>query len=332
VSHAPTAPLVAILGPTGSGKSHLALEVAARFAGEIVNCDSLQFYRHLDIGTAKVPPAGQRGIPHHLLDVVNPDEVFTAGEYARRARPLLEDIVARGRLPVVAGGAGFYLRALLEGLFPGPTRDAALRARLAAREAKRPGSLHRLLTRFDLQAARRIHPRDVQKLTRALEVLLLTRHPLSSWLAAGRDPLRGFRPLKMALDPPREALYERLNRRCERMFAAGLLQEVRGVLALGFPETSKPLEAHGYRQALQRLKGELTLEQAVCSAQRNTRRYAKRQWTWFRREPDVVWIKGFGDHPDVRQAACQLVESFLVDCGAGFTPPYTPSRPICDSR
>ena len=306
------APLVVIAGPTGAGKSELALALALRFHGEIVNCDSLQLYRHLDIGTAKVLPAQRRGVPHHLLDLVNPDEVFTAGEYAHRARPLLREIVARGRLPLVVGGTGFYLHALFEGLFPGPARDATLRARLLNREARRPGSLHRLLRRFDPQAAGLIHARDVQKLTRALEVILLTRRRLTDWFAAGRDPLRGFRTLKLGLDPPRDALYARLDRRCEHMFASGLLDEVRRILEMGFPPTSKALAAHGYRQALQVLRGELDLHQALYYAQRNTRRYAKRQWTWFRREPDMLWLRGFGDQPDTLQAACQLLATFLA--------------------
>lgn len=311
MSDATGAPLVVIAGPTGSGKSELAVEAATRFDGEIINCDSLQVYRHLDIGTAKMPPAERRGIPHHLLDVVDPDEVFTAGEYLRRARPLLAAVASRGHLPLVVGGAGFYLRALLEGLFPGPARDPVLRARLTEREARRPGLLHRLIRRRDPQTAGRIHARDVQKLARAAEVILLTGRPLSAWFAAGRDPLRGFRVLKLALDPPRETLYERLDQRCERMFAGGLIQEVRRVLELGFPETSPPLGAHGYRQALQFLRGELTPSQALWQAQRNTRRYAKRQWTWLRREPGVVWVQGFGDQPAVGQAACQSVARFL---------------------
>jgi len=311
MSDPPGAPLVVIAGPTGSGKSDLALEAAARFDGEIINCDSLQVYRHLDIGTAKVPPGERRGIPHHLLDVADPDEAFTAGEYLRRARPLAAEIASRGCLPLVVGGTGFYLRALLEGLFPGPARDPALRARLTEREARRPGLLHRLIRRRDPQAAARIHSRDVQKLTRAAEVILLTRQPLTAWFAAGREPLRGFRVLKLALDPPRASLYQRLDQRCERMFAGGLIEEVRCVLGLGFPETSPPLAAHGYRQALQLLRGELTPEQALLYAQRNTRRYAKRQWTWFRREPGVVWVQGFGDQAATRHAACQLIARFL---------------------
>lgn len=306
-----TACLVAVVGPTGSGKSELGLRLAAEFEGEIVNCDSLQVYRYFDIGTAKLAPAERRGIPHHLIDVVNPDEVFNAGEYARRARQSVAEISARGRLPVVVGGTGLYLRALLDGLFPGPGRDEELRRRLHEREAQRPGLLHRLLRRWDAEAAARIHASDRHKLIRALEVYLLTRRPISAWFAAGRDALQGFRVLKLGLNPPRQALYRRLDERCARMFAAGLVDEVRRVLELGYPETIKPLGAHGYRQALQLVRGELDFSKALYYAQRNTRRYAKRQWTWFRREPAISWLNGFGEQPEVQQEACHLVREFL---------------------
>ena len=299
--------LVAVVGPTGSGKSDLALAIAEEFGGEVVNCDSLQIYRHIDIGAAKLPVEHRRGIPHHMLDVAAPDEVFSAGEYARRARPLLAEIAARGRLPVVAGGTGFYLRSLLDGLFPGPGRDDALRARLAARDGRRPGSLHRLLSRFDPASASRIHLGDRQKLVRALEVCLLLRRPMSQAFAAGRDPLTGFRPLKIGLSPPRDQLYSRLDLRCRRMFECGLLGEVERILALGYPASVKPLEAHGYRQALQLLRGDLSYDEAIYHAQRNTRRYAKRQWTWFRREPGIEWFAGFGDDPGVQAAALERI-------------------------
>jgi len=299
--------LVAIVGPTGSGKSDLSLRLCEEFGGEVVNCDSLQIYRHFDIGTAKLAEAERRGIPHHLLDIINPDEIFTAGEFAARARPVL----ARITVPVVVGGTGFYLRALLDGLFPAPARDQALRERLAERERRRPGSLHRLLRRFDLLAAQAIHPNDVPKVIRALEVYLLTKRPITSWFADGRDALAGFRTLKIGLAPPREALYERLNTRCERMFAGGLVEEVKRILAMGWPESAKPFESHGYRQSLQILRGELTLEQAVVEAQRNTRRYAKRQVTWFRKESGVDWLTGFGDQARIQQAAIDLVRAFL---------------------
>ncbi len=307
---------MAVVGPTGAGKSELALRIAQEFGGEIVNCDSLQIYRHLDIGTAKLRPEERRGIPHHLMDVAEPDEVFSAGEYARRARQLLREIAARGRLPVVCGGTGFYLRALLEGLFPGPQRDEALRQRLAAREARRPGLLYRLLRRLDPASAARIHPSDRHKLIRAVEVCLLLRRPLSEAFALGRDRLEGFRVLKIGLDPPREALYQRLNERCRKMFEAGLVDETRRILELGYAPDVKPLGSHGYRQAVQMLRGELTYEQALYYAQRDTRRYAKRQWTWFRREPDIVWFRGFGDDPAVQEEALGRVRQFLQEAVA----------------
>jgi tRNA dimethylallyltransferase len=304
--------LIAILGPTGSGKSDLALRAAEEFRGEVVNCDSLQIYRYFDIGTAKLAPAERRGIAHHLIDIVDPDRVYTAGEYARAARATLSEITRRDRLPVVAGGTGFYLRALLEGLFPGPRRDDALRARLARREQRRPGSLHRLLSRFDPQSAARIHPHDVPKVTRALEVCLLARRPLSALFREGRDALRGYRVLKIGLAPHRERLYERLDRRCQAMFDAGLVDEVRSILARGFGADSKPFESHGYRQAMQLLAGQLSPRQAVEEAQRNTRRYAKRQMTWFRRESGVEWFHGFGVDPEVQRAALERMRAFLA--------------------
>jgi tRNA dimethylallyltransferase len=305
--------LVAVVGPTGAGKSELALRIAQEFDGEIVNCDSLQIYRHLDIGTAKLPPEQRRGIPHHLIDIAEPDEVFSAGEYARRARQVLREIAARGRLPVVCGGTGFYLRALLEGLFPGPERDEALRQRLAAREARRPGLLHRLLRRLDPVSAGRIHPSDKQKLIRAVEVCLLLGRPLSEAFALGREPLEGFRVLKIGLDPPREALYQKLNERCRKMFESGLVEETRRILELGYAADVKPLHSHGYRQAVQVLRGELTYEQALYYAQRDTRRYAKRQWTWFRRESGVVWFRGFGEDPAIQAAVLGRVRQHLQE-------------------
>jgi tRNA dimethylallyltransferase len=302
-------PLVAVAGPTGSGKSSLALEIATSFDGEIVNCDSLQVYRHFDIGTAKLPPDERRGVPHHLLDIINPDEVFSAGEYTRLARLAAADVSARGRLPVIAGGTGFYLRALLDGLFEGPSRDQELRDRLAAREGRRAGSLHRLLRRFDCETAARIHPNDVPKVMRALEVCLLTRRPVSQLFREGRDSLQGYRILKIGLMPDRDALYQSLDIRCAAMFETGLIEEVKGILALGFPPTCKPFESHGYKQALQLLHGELTPKEALFYAQRNTRNYAKRQMTWFRKEPDIVWFRGFA--PAVRDAALACVAGFL---------------------
>lgn len=303
--------MIAVVGPTGSGKSEIALRIAEEFPGEVINCDSLQIYRHFDIGTAKLSEGERRGIPHHLINVADPDETFTAGEYARHARLLLAEIVARGRLPVVAGGTGLYLRALLDGLFPGPGRDEALRGRLAARETRRPGSLHRLLRRLDPPSAARIHPRDTRKLIRALEVRLLTRRPISEAFTEGRDALRGYRTLKIGLYPPRDDLYERLDLRCQKMFEGGLVDEVRRILSLGYSPEIKPLESHGYRQALQLLRGELNHKEALFYAQRNTRRYAKRQWTWFRRERDLEWFAGFGDDPSIQAAVLDRVRKHL---------------------
>ncbi len=304
--------VIVILGPTGSGKSELALFVAARFGGEVVNCDSLQVYRYFDVGTAKLAPEARQDIGHHLIDILDPDQVFTAGEYARLGRSALEEISTRGHLPVVAGGTGFYLRALIDGLAPGPQRDQALRDRLAARERRKSGSLHRLLRRFDPDAAARIHPRDIPKLTRAIEVCLVTRRPVTELFQHGRDALGGYRILKIGLSPPREQLYEKLDRRTRQMFETGLIEEVRAILSRGFAAAVKPFESHGYRQAMQFLKGELKLEEAIFYAQRNTRHYAKRQMTWFRQEAGTEWFSGFGDDTRVQQAVANRVQEFLA--------------------
>jgi tRNA dimethylallyltransferase len=287
--------------------------MAEELGGEVVSCDSLQIYRHFNIGTAKLAEGERHGIPHHLIDIVNPDEVFTAGEYARRARQVLVGIAARGRMAVVAGGTGFYLRALLDGLFPGPSRDPDLRARLAGREKRRPGSLHRLLGRFDARRAAEIHAHDVPKVMRALEVCLLARRPISEMFGEGRDRLAGYRTLKLGLNPDRDALHGRLDERTARMFAEGLIDEVRHILELDFAPDAKPFESHGYRQALQVLDGELNVKEALFYAQRNTRRYAKRQMTWFRREAGMRWLAGFGDETHIQEAALQHARDFLAE-------------------
>jgi tRNA dimethylallyltransferase len=301
-------PLPVVVGPTGSGKSDLAIHIARAVGGEIVNCDSLQVYRGFDIGTAKVPAAERQGIPHHLIDIIGPDQLFTAGDYARVATTALREIAERGRIPIVAGGTGFYLRALLDGLFPGPSRDETVRIRLEHREESRAGSLHRILKRLDPAAAARIHPNDKNKTMRALEVRLIEGRSLSSLFERGRAPLSGFGPIKLGLDPPRELLYARLNARANMIFERGLVDEVRRLLEAGVSREAKPFESLGYKQALQVLEGSLTIEQALESTQLATRRYAKRQLTWFRKEDGVHWLPGFGDDPGVQAEALAIVQ------------------------
>ena len=276
-----------------------------------MNCDSLQVYRHFDIGTAKLLADERRGVPHHLIDILDPDALFTAGEFARVGREVVAGITARGRLPIVCGGTGFYLRALVDGLFAGPSRDQVLRDRLAARQKRRPGSLHRVLRRLDPAAAEKIHPNDVPKVMRALEVCVLMRRPVTELFQQGRTPLTGYRVLKLGLLPDRAALYQRLDARCARMFAGGLVEETRRILAAGFAETIKPFESHGYKQALQLIRGELNPREALFYAQRKTRNYAKRQITWWRREPSLVWLRGFGDDPAAIEEASARVREFL---------------------
>jgi tRNA dimethylallyltransferase len=299
---------VLILGPTGSGKTALSLALAAQFQGEIVSCDSVAVYRGMDLGTAK-PSASERArVPHHLIDIANPDEPFTAGAYSRAARAVLGEIAGRGHLPIVTGGTGLYLRALTEGLFAGPERHEPLRDRLRMSARKRaPGWLHRILGRLDPGSAARIHPHDTPKLIRAVEVCLASRRPMSDVLT--RDPLTGFRLLRIGLNPPRSQLYVRVNQRCAEMFAAGLIKETRGLLAQYGPV--KALDSLGYRQAIAVLQGGLTEEAALAAAQQGHRNYAKRQLTWFRREPDVHWIEAFGDQAEAQRIADQLVSSSL---------------------
>ena len=303
--------LVAVAGPTGSGKSELALRLAERFGGEIINCDSVQVFKYFNIGTAKLREHAWRGIPHHLIDALEPDQVFTAGDFARAGRAVLHEITGRGRLPIVTGGTGFYLRALVEGLAPGPARDAGLRDRLAAKEARRPGAVHRLLRRFDPSTAARMHPNDVPKAMRALEICLRSRRPAAEVFAGGRDALTGYRVLKIGLFPDREKLVKRLESRVEAMFAAELVEETEAILARGVPESAKPFESIGYKQALQVVRGELSVKDAIFYSKRDTRQYAKRQMTWFRQEPGLEVVRGFGDESEVVDRVMARVGEFL---------------------
>jgi tRNA dimethylallyltransferase len=313
VSPRETEPLVVlILGPTGSGKTALSLALAQRFQGEIISCDSVAVYRDMDLGTAKPSIAERARIPHHLIDVADPDQPFTAGAYSRAARIRLQEIAGRRYLPIVTGGTGLYLRALTEGLFSGPERYEPLRVRLREK-AERRGSawLHRILMRLDPPSAERIHAHDIPKLIRAIEVCLAARRPLSEVLS--RDPLTGFRLLRIGLNPPRQQLYARLSDRCAEMFAAGLVDETRGLLSRY--GRVKALDSLGYRQALAVMDGALTPEAAIVAAQQGHRNYAKRQLTWFRREPDVHWIEAFGDEAETERVAEQLIAGSIPRTG-----------------
>ena len=313
----PALPLVVILlGPTGSGKTALSLALAERFRGEIVSCDSVAVYRGMELGTAKPAREERARVPHHLIDVADLDQPFTAGEYSRQARSALSEVAARRRLPIVTGGTGLYLRALTEGLFAGPARQEDLRERLR-RSAQRHGSgwLWRLLKRIDAPTAARIHANDAAKLIRAIEVCVTARRPLSTLLQnEGKNPLTGFRPLRIGLNPPRAALYERLNQRCAAMFAAGLVEETRGLLARYGPV--KALDSLGYKQARGVIDETLSEDEATRAAQQGHRNFAKRQMTWFRREPEVHWLAGFGEEAETVRSATSLIESALGDRAA----------------
>jgi tRNA dimethylallyltransferase len=284
--------LVAIVGPTASGKSALALSLAREVPAEIVSCDSLQVYRGLDIGSAKPTLVERRAVPHHLVDVVDPDQEFSAADYARRGRTALREISARGCLPIVVGGTGLYLRALLRGLFAGPSRDARLRERLERVAARRgDASLHRLLARVDPDAAARIEVRDRVRVIRALEVWCASGRPLTAHHREGAEPLAGYVWLVVGLAPPREALRAAVEARTRAMFEAGLVDEVRSLLAR-YPAVPRPLRAIGYRQAAAVARGEWTVDHALRDMVKATMRYAKRQSTWFRHQEDVLWCAG----------------------------------------
>lgn len=299
-------PLVAVVGPTASGKSALGVRLAEQFGGEVLACDSTQLYRGFDIGTAKPTLGERRGIPHHLIDSLTPSEAATAGGYRERALIVLDDLRRRGRLPILTVGTGLYLRALLEGLAEVPQRSEELRKRLrASAEARGPGYLHRLLARLDPETAGKIAAPDEQKLIRAIEVCVLTRRPVSEVHRAGRTPLAGWRALKIGLTPPREALYERIHARTDAMLDQGWMEEVRGLMENGLPENAKPFDFIGYRDLREVSRGKKELEEARAAIQQATRQYAKRQLTWFRKDPGVHWLAGFGDDPQIQREAIE---------------------------
>ncbi|HWS99983.1 MAG TPA: tRNA (adenosine(37)-N6)-dimethylallyltransferase MiaA [Pyrinomonadaceae bacterium] len=304
-------PIPAIVGPTASGKSELGIELALRCGGEVINCDSVQVYQEIEIATAKVPVGERRGVPHHLIDFVPPEVNYTAGEWARAAARVIDEIEARGRMPVLVGGTGFYLRALREPFFPGPKTDERLRRRLTEIRARRgPLHLHRMLTRLDPRSAAKLAPRDWSRVQRALEVRLQTGRPMSEQAPERTEPPPFARRIRVfALLPPRAELYRRINARAEAHFAAGLVEEVRGLLDKGVPADSNALGAHGYRRVVEYLRGERDLASAVEQTKLDVRHYSKRQLTWFRREPGVEWVEGFGEDPAVQQ---RVIEEVLI--------------------
>ena len=303
-------PLIALAGPTASGKTALALALAEALNGEIVSCDSVAVYRLMEIGTAKPSPAERARVPHHCLDLYWPDEPCTAGDWARHARTAIAGIQSRGRLPIIAGGTGLYLRALLDGLAPAPPRDESLRDRLRSRTGPH---LHRILQRLDPAAARAIHANDVPKLIRSLEVTLTARTPQTQQWQTGRDALTGYNVLRLGLAPERILLYDRINTRAAAMFHSGpldrgLLDET-SMLRARYGDTCRPLGSLGYAQAMQVLRNELPLTAAIAAAQQGHRNYAKRQMTWFRREPDMQWLEGTGDDPLIQAQAIAYAQT-----------------------
>ena len=307
---------VAILGPTATGKSALALALAAERRGEIVNCDSTAVYRGFDIGTDKVGPSGRRGIPHHLIDIADPIEEYTAAQYARDAARVIREILARGGVPFVVGGTGFYYRALTRGLFPGPGRDAGLRQRLEAISRRRgPSFLHRMLARIDQESARRIQPRDVKRMIRALEVFFLTGRPLTAHFAATASLIPDVEMLAIGVRLPAAEISTRVTRRVDEQFERGLLDEIRGLLESGVPETARPFGGLVYRQALEHLHGVRGEADTRALIAQENRRYARRQLIWFRKEPNLQWLDGPGESPATIAAARRLLNGRLEEIG-----------------
>ncbi len=312
----PLPPLIAVVGPTASGKSDLGIALAERFNGEIINCDSVQVYRGIYVATAKVPMEERRGIPHHLIDIAEPEETFTAVEWAARARAVMAEIEARGHRAILVGGTGFYLRALATKFFDAPEIDQALRPRLQRLiERRGPEHLHRILARVDPATAEHYAPKDWSRVTRALEVYFSSGAPLSVWQArTPEEPTaEAARLYYFVLNPPREELYARINERADLMAERGLVEEVRGLIAAGISPTAKAFNAHGYRRVVEYLMGKRSLEDAIEQMKLDTRHYAKRQWTWWRQQPRTFWLDGFGFSEPVIEEANQIVARLIAN-------------------
>ena len=295
-----SSPVIAVVGPTASGKSTLAIELALALNGEIINCDSVQVYRDIQIATAKVPLEEQRGIPHHLIGFVPPEVNYTAVEWAAAATSKINEIESRGRVPFLVGGTGFYLRALRKPFFVSPKTDSDLRRRINEMRDKHGADyLYRVLRRLDPRAAEQLHARDWPRVQRAIEVYLQTGASIFAQREDRPEPPESSHRLRIiALNPPRQELYERINQRAEAHFAAGLVEEVKGLLERGVPPESNALGAHGYRRVVEYLQGRRTMESALEQTKLDVRHYAKRQMTWFRREEDIEWVNAFGDRVD----------------------------------
>jgi tRNA dimethylallyltransferase len=305
--------VVAIVGPTATGKSALAIALAHRFDGEVVSCDSTAVYRRFDIGTDKVPLAARQGVPHHLIDVADPTEEYSAARYARDASAAIRDITARGRVPILVGGTGLYYRALTRGFFPGPARDMATRARLE-RIAERRGveRLHAVLHRVDPASAERVHPRDRKRLIRALEVYLLTGRPLTTHFAETQAPLPEYDVVSFALQIPPELTAARVAARVDAQFQQGLLDEIRGILASGIPETAHPFTGLVYRQALEHLHGVRDEAATRALIVRENRKYSRRQLIWFRKEPNLQWIHAAGELESTREDVARVLAALEI--------------------
>ena len=310
--------LIAVLGPTASGKSALAIALAQRYGGEIISCDSAAVYRRFDIGTDKVPITERRDIPHHLIDVADPTDEYTAARFAREAAGAARAVVARRRVPILAGGTGFYFRALTRGLFPGPGRDPALRERLGEMASRRGVEfLHRMVARVDPPSAVRIQPRDLVRLVRALEVFFLTGVPLTAHFAATASPLPEFRTVGLLIDVPAAALNDRIARRVDDQFRRGLVDETRALLNAGVPPGARPFGSLGYRQVIEHLRGVRDEAETRDLIVRETRKYARRQLIWFRKEPNLDSIAGPGERPSAITTACRIIDRRLRGPEAG---------------